>query len=185
MRAIILHFILITTIFFSSFSNAKEAEVCSTLKKEKKYIPYSKENKPSMYLTDKNGNIKTGPIELGVLKFITDGSAIQTPSEYFLVLYPKQIKAENVDGLYWYSAKLEKTKDFCEKSNTYKISYQENGPYTPEAIDHYNKSLPKKINKEFHSNFTDSALDEGDTTVDPICRFDCRFVGTIVDGSKK
>jgi hypothetical protein len=178
--------LLITALAFNS-SNAETPEVCEAIKKEK-YVPFSgAKYPPVMYLTDKTGNIVKGPIDLGIYAYKYEPRDFFTIRiSYKLVVFPKKILLRGSgEGIMGLNVSLIQSKAICPDSRTYTITYQHREAPTKERSQSFTQQMPYRIDDGFAtSSFEDPSL-EGETYVDPVCRFDCRFVGTIVDGNKK
>lgn len=138
-----------------------------------------------MYLVDDAGKAIRQPVDIGTYFYQPEDFAI-VKTNYTLLVYPKRIKATSTGEGRSSSAILQPVKSFCKNANAYKITYQGVYPQRMEYVEAFRKKLPLKINEPFHfPYFEDTEIDEGVSDVSPICRFDCRFVGTIVDRNKK
>jgi hypothetical protein len=185
-------YLALLMILVSNYSHAVTPEVCEALKKEK-YIPFSGAKHPSvMYLTDKSGNVMKGPIDFGTLEYRYNKKkpTILIPTKFRIIVFPKQIIPRQGDDIRIEgdSTILEKTENLCKNSTTYAVTYQTEEFRDEKEARKFLKKTPYQEEGWFDISFIDKKIEEnggGDSTVTPICRFDCRFVGTIVDGSKK
>jgi len=163
---------------------AGQPAVCALLKKEKK---------PAMYLLDKDGKVSKGPVDLGTYAYVYEPrDMVKIPTNYRLVIYPRRIQYESPNQAHTDGSTLTPTKSVCPNSRTYMIGFHwrefrvGKGYSDMGDVEKYYKEMPLKIDEFIRPDFIEN-LANGftDYYINPICRFDCRIVGTIVDGRKK
>jgi hypothetical protein len=157
-------------------AHSEQPEICSLLKKERK---------PVAYLLDDAGNIHQGPINLGAYPYkYASRDFFTLKTKYKLVIFPKKLIQESTGkGVIGRITVLEPTRSVCPNSHTYSISYQEREAPSQEYANDFIRKMPYKIEERLDMSYFSSDEDEESVKIE--CRFDCRFVGTIVDGSKK
>lgn len=172
--------------FFVFSLNAHASDVCEHISKNEKHK--TKRNNAEIFLINEKNEIDSGPIYIENQNYYYKKNrfVVSVPTKYRIIVFPKKIRLSRPsEGNPEFNIFFKKTKDTCRDTNTYQVIYQfremQDAFYAKEFV----KQLPYEINEELrYPNFEDPDLEDNEF-LSPVCRFDCRFVGTFVDGNKK